>query len=193
MEKPIKSKPELFLFLGFVVLSISFLAMIWFFNNKSNELKRTETELKIREIALKSKETSENFLIKKFSDSSNNKMITESVNMIKSQANVEISRVTQSNSPIYIQVGSEITKNKLSSLDFISRISSLNYNVVDEYDLELNRADNTIRYFNMNDRKIATELSEDISKEFPEIILATKYVKFSTVKIPEGQLEIWIK
>ncbi len=199
MEKPKKSKPEIILFMGFIILSVCFLAMIWFFSEKSGELELKSSELKDRglklqqrEIQLKKAEETESLLMSKICDSANKKQITEEVNALKSKANVEISKIVQSKSPIYIQVGSEATRVNLSKSNFIPKLKTLNYNVIDEYDLELNRADNSVRFFNKEDEQIAQQLCVDIKKQF-SIELKIKYVKLPNIIVPKGQLEVWIK
>ena len=112
---------------------------------------------------------------------------------MKSEANVEISKISNSKSPIYIQIGSEKTKTRLTNLNFVAKIAAMNYNIVDEYDLESNRADNTVRYFNNSDKESAEKLCIDIQKQFSDINLKPIYIKLPKIKVPEGQLEIWIK
>lgn len=186
------SKKNYSTIISYLFLVIGYGSMLWYFNDKTNELKDRELELTQKEIKLKSANKTETVLMNKICDSVNKKQITEEINTLKSESNVEISKVTHTKSPIYIQIGSESTKANLSRIDFVSKLKNLNHNVIDEYDLELNRADNTVRYFNKEDEQIAKKLCEDISKQF-SISLEIKYVKLPNITVPNGQLEIWVK
>lgn len=189
MNKLIKTKAEILLFSGYILLTISFFSMVWYFKRENTALeqekllfkKEKEANASITQLGLESKKDSATVI-------KINQEKTTAQNIIKSS-------FENINAPVYIQVGSESTKLKLEKINFIGKLSEQKYNVINAYDIELNRADNTVRYFNKEDEVYTKNLVNKINDLFKNenIILKPKYVKLTKVKVPKEQVEIWIK
>lgn len=194
-----KRKSEKLIFLGFVVLVISFICMIFYFQIQTNKLSKKNEEIKRKTVALKLKEDElqkrENELKKVYSlVSSDNKITADSISkqtekQIKSDRQKIVAESGIKN-VIYIQVGSNETKSNLIDQNFIAILNSKEiYNVINAYDVEKG-ADNSIRYFNEEDKNLAEQLKKDIQQAF-SINLNVLFVR--GYKVREGQIEVWIK
>ncbi|MEP6930217.1 MAG: hypothetical protein ABI850_09400 [Flavobacterium sp.] len=200
-----KHKSEKLIFWGFVFLAISFIGMIYYFSHQNNilEEKRKEIATQKRELELER--------ISSIEINKKNKEVLTEIKLLKPELSNKIdtlaSQASQSiktditkiaieqgfaKSVVYVQVGSNATKLDLKNKDFISKLNANGYNVINAYDLELGKADNSIRYFNKEDKKLSETLKKVIEKEFPTIILESKFVQLKT-RVPIGQIEIWIK
>jgi hypothetical protein len=193
MDKPKKTKPELFLFAGFTMLSLSFLAIIWFYNEKITELNIKEKLIIAERIKLENEKLNSELIRNKITDTIALRKSIKISDSLNTASNIKISKINNSVSPIYVQVGSEEKRQELIEKNFNLRISKFGYNIIDEYDLEKNRADNTVRYFNLEDKILADKLCNDIKTEFKTINLKAMYINFSNIKVQSGQLEVWIK
>lgn len=212
MKMESKSKSEKLIFWGFVFLAISFIGMVYYFSYQNDLLaeKRKEIAIQNSEIATQKRElkleriaaaeTSKKNIevltkIKTLNPELSNKIDTIAIKA--SQAvKKDITKIAIeqgfAKSVIYVQVGSNATKLDLKSKDFISKLNANGFNVINAYDLEEGKADNSIRYFNKGDKDLTDNLKKAIEKEFPSIILEPKFIPLKT-KVPEGQIEIWVK
>jgi hypothetical protein len=109
---------------------------------------------------------------------------------LENASNSDTLKITQS-SVIYIQVNSKKLLADVKAQNFIGLISSPQFKVYG-YDLEENRADNTIRYFNENDKDLALQLKGIIDKK-TSFKLQLKQIKGYENRVKKGQLEIWLK
>lgn len=188
-----KRKSEKIIFWGFIFLTISFIAMVYYFQQQTEKLASKGIELENKEIELNIKEVQLEVRNKQIVKLENlvpldNKTQLDS---ISKQADKSINTQIKKISKIYIQVGTSETKSKLVNINFISKLNSKGYNVIDAYDSEdENNTDNTIRYFNEDDKKLAEELRADITNEFS---ITLKPILIKSFKVNKGQLEIWIK
>jgi len=196
-----KSKSEKIIFWGFVFLAITFFGLLWYFQFQNNlllkrglELSKREEKIKIQEIE-NSNSLKENEQLKKLVPQNYQNKVDSISKETNELTRKEISKIASKdgfeNSVIYIQVGSNETKLNLQKINFISTLNSKGYNAINAYDLVEKGADNSIRYFNEQDKILADNLKADIQKDNPNIVLITKYIKL--YKVPIGQIEIWIK
>lgn len=186
-----KRKSEIIIFWGFVILAISFFAMVFYFQLQSNKLNSKTIELNNKKTELDKKEAELEARYIQISELEKSNPNKEKVELIAKQTNEKIILEYKKLSKIFIQVGSETTKSKLVNMKFVSLLNSDSYNIINEFDIENeNNTDNTIRFFNEDDKNLAIELSQDISKRF-SINLKPIYIK--SYNVNKGQLELWIK
>lgn len=200
-----KSKSEKLIFWGFVFLAISFIGMVYYFSHQNNLLEERRKEIAIQKSELKleriaAAETSKKNMevltkIKSLNPELSNKIDTLAIKASQS-VKTDITKIAIeqgfAKSVVYVQVGSNATKLDLKNKDFISKLNANGFNVINAYDLEEGKADNSIRYFNKGDENLAGNLKKAIEKEFPEIVLEPKFVRLKS-KVPNGQIEIWVK
>ncbi|WP_017496823.1 hypothetical protein [Flavobacterium sp. WG21] len=200
-----KSKSEKLIFWGFVFLAISFIGMVYYFSHQNDLLEERRKEIAIQKSELKleriaAAETSKKNMevltkIKSLNPELSNKIDTLAIKASQS-VKTDITKIAIeqgfAKSVVYVQVGSNATKLDLKNKDFISKLNANGFNVINAYDLEEGKADNSIRYFNKGDENLADNLKKAIEKEFPEIVLEPKFVRLKT-KVPNGQIEIWVK
>ncbi|MDL2142495.1 hypothetical protein QQY79_08180 [Flavobacterium tructae] len=200
-----KSKSEKLIFWGFVFLAISFIGMVYYFSHQNDLLEERRKEIAIQKSELKleriaAAETSKKNMevltkIKSLNPELSNKIDTLAIKASQS-VKTDITKIAIeqgfAKSVVYVQVGSNATKLDLKNKDFISKLNANGFNVINAYDLEEGKADNSIRYFNKGDENLADNLKKAIEKEFPEIVLESKFVRLKT-KVPNGQIEIWVK
>ena len=200
-----KSKSEKLIFWGFVFLAISFIGMVYYFSHQNDLLEERRKEIAIQKSELKleriaAAETSKKNMevltkIKSLNPELSNKIDTLAIKASQS-VKTDITKIAIeqgfAKSVVYVQVGSNATKLDLKNKDFISKLNANGFNVINAYDLEEGKADNSIRYFNKGDENLADNLKKAIEKEFPEIVLEPKFVWLKT-KVPNGQIEIWVK
>lgn len=192
MEK--KSKSEKLIFWGFILLAISFFGLVYYFQYQSKLLSQREELVAIQEIQNKNLSIQNSQIAELVPENLQNK-----VDSLRDQTNQtlkeNIEKVATSkgfeNSIIYIQVGSNETKLDLQKRKFDSTLNTKGYNVINDYEVMGKGVDNTIRYFNGEDKNEAENLRNDILKYFPDIVLTIK--PLSGMKAPIGQLELWIK
>ena len=193
-----KSKSELLIFWGFVFLAISFIGMVYYFNYQNNLLEEKRKELGIERISAAeiSKKNQEVLTKIKSLNPDLSSKIDTIANKASQSVKQDITKIAKeqgfAKSVVYVQVGSNATKVDLKNKDFISKLNANGFNVINAYDLEEGKADNSIRYFNKGDENLADNLKKAIEKEFPEIVLEPKFVRLKT-KVPNGQIEIWVK
>lgn len=191
-----KRKSEKIIFWGFIFIAISFISMIIYFQIQTNALEEKEDQIKkdrlsleVQQVKLEA-ERKANQKLNKLVDSSQALVINNSTQtQILSELNL-IKNNSKLDNLIYVQVGSDNTKSILSNKNFINTLNSKGYFVVDTYDVVKNGVDNSIRYFNNEDKELANQLKFEIRKEF-SIDLKLKFVK--GFKVNKGQIEIWIK
>lgn len=191
-----KRKSEKIIFWGFIFIAISFISMIIYFQIQTNALEEKEEQIKkdrlsleVQQVKLEA-ERKANQKLNKLVDSSQALVINNSTQtQILSELNL-IKNNSKLDNLIYVQVGSDNTKSILSNKNFINTLNSKGYFVVDTYDVVKNGVDNSIRYFNNEDKELANQLKLEIRKEF-SIDLKLKFVK--GFKVNKGQIEIWIK
>jgi hypothetical protein len=192
-----KNRSEKIIFGGFIFLAISFIAVIIFFqyqnnllNDKKKKLEEEQLTLKVQQAKLDAQRIELEKLKSLSCDSTKATLITEQTNeQIKNEIN-KIKIENEITSIIYIQVGSSQTKSNLIGQNFISSLNSKGYNVINAYDVVEKGVDNSIRFFNMDDKGLAEQLKSDIQKDF-SISLELKFVE--RYKVGKGQIEIWIK
>ena len=192
MEK--KSKSEKLIFWGFILLAISFFGLVYYFQYQSNLLSKREELVAIQEIQNKNLSIEKDQLVKLVPSNLQSKVdsLRQQTNQtLKENIETVASSKGFENSIIYIQVGSNETKLDLQKRNFDAILNSKGYNVINDYELMGSGVDNTIRYFNGQDKNVAENLRNDILKCFPDIVLTLK--PLSGMKAPIGQLEIWIK
>ncbi len=193
----VKTRREQLSFFGFIFLALGFIGLLLYGNYMNNVLDKKNQNLKDEQakFELKKKENSQlTMLIPKKDSAKLNKIIEISKTQINAVETKTILKTDENTkSVVYIQVGSEKTLASLKQEDFINKISGDGYKVIDEYDLEEGKANNQIRFFNLEDKILAENLSVRIKRNFPEIILTTKFVKLPKTRIPAGQLEVWIE
>lgn len=196
-----KNRSDLLIFCGFIFLAISFFALVFYFqyqnnllNEKSIELSKREEKIKIQEIE-NSNSVNENEELKKMIPISFQNRVDsiskETIALNKKEISSIVTDNRFENSVIYIQVSSKETKLRLQNLNFISKLNEKGYNIINAFDIEENGVDNSIRYFNEEDRSLAEKLKKDINDKFQNIILTTRFTK--GFKVPVGQIEIWVK
>lgn len=196
-----KSKSEKLIFLGFIFLAASFFGLVYYFQSQNSLLTKKSIELSKREEQLKIQKIENENIVKEKNQvielvPKNLKNIVDSISSetnknIKNDVKKIASNEGFENSVIYIQVGQNQTKLNLQNKNFISKLNSKGYNVINFYDIKKVGTDNTVRYFNEEDKSLAEKLMFDIMNEFPGIKLKLKYLKSNIV--PVGQLEVWIK
>ncbi|WP_374172952.1 hypothetical protein [Flavobacterium tructae] len=200
-----KSKSEKLIFWGFVFLAISFIGMVYYFSHQNDLLEERRKEIatqkneleleRISAVEVSKKNMEVLAKIKSLNPELSNKIDTLAIKASQS-IKTDITKIAKeqgfAKSVVYVQVGSNATKLDLKNKNFISKLNANGFNVINAYDLEEGKADNSIRYFNEGDENLADNLKKAIEKEFPEIVLEPKLVRLKT-KVPNGQIEIWVK
>lgn len=116
-----------------------------------------------------------------------NRINKDLIGKINEQGKTTISPVT-----IFIQVNDRFTLERMKMLDLTGRLEKLHYKAYG-YDLQEGAADNTIRYFNPGDRELAFDLSRKLREMDPELALEPVFVKWNRSRVPQGQVELWIR
>ena len=91
----------------------------------------------------------------------------------------------------YIQVNDLKTEQYLKEIKLVELLNEGKYQAYG-YDLQKMRANNTVRYFHKNDSTKATILGKKVT-EASGIELRVEYVPGFERKVPQNQLEVWLK
>jgi len=189
---------------GFLLLLIGYGYMMYSLSNINKEIKFKQTQLISLADSLNVTEEKLQLnkeLIAKIDErikASNNERLINEVNKdirinktIEKSLSAKLNPVTMNKKVIYIQVNDVEVLNKLKKLDFINVLSKSGYTAYD-YDLEVGKADNTIRYFHKEDAKIADSLNVFLSNNF-SIKLTPTLIRGYEKKVPQELIELWIK
>ncbi len=92
---------------------------------------------------------------------------------------------------VYMQVNDQETKDFLEKIDLLDTLNSNQYRAFG-YDMQPERADNTVRYFHLEDSIKAKKLKKKIEIA-TGIQVQEQYVRGFEEKVPDKQLEVWLK
>ncbi len=92
---------------------------------------------------------------------------------------------------VYVQVNDSLTRSYIESTGLLDTLNGGNC-IACGYDVQPNLADNTIRYFHIEDKEDASILKKKTEKA-TGIVIKELYVKGYEEKVPKKQFEIWLK
>ena len=101
------------------------------------------------------------------------------------------SLVKEFNQIVYIQVNDLKTEQFLKEIKLVESLKEDKYQAYG-YDLQKMRANNTVRYFHKRDSLNAVALSKKVT-EASGIKVKVEYVPGFERKVPQNQLEVWLK
>ncbi len=203
--KIIKTKSEIFIFCGYIILAISFLILVFYFQRQNsnlierkNELNTKELELKLKEIELKNTNEAKVKIEKLVPITKVDSVVEIDKQLNKNIKNESLKISTENLTTLkfitFLQVSDEKTKKQMLNQQFIQTLNSFNFNVINAFDIVQSKywlEGNKIKYFSEITKQYAEQLKEKINEKFPEYNVQLS--KEKETKENKNQVEIWIK
>jgi len=159
---------------------------------KQENLEKINYELLITEKKLELKKELINELDNQIKKSKDSTLIKSTANEIITNNNLEKGlELEKLGTTIYIQTDTKKIQSKLEKIDLVGSLNQKGFKTFG-YDFVNGRADNTIRYFHVEDLKIAESIQNILKANYEidlKLILITRYGD----KAPKKQIELWIK